>query len=62
MVHSFQDLRHLYMVMEYMPGGDLVNLMANYEWGEPWARFYIGEMILAIDAIHQMGYVHRYTF
>ena len=28
---AFQDHRYLYMVMDYMPGGDLVNLMSNYE-------------------------------
>jgi len=59
MDHSFQDHRHLYMVMEYMPGGDLVNLMSNYEVPEKWAQFYIGEMVLAIEAIHRMGYIHR---
>ncbi|KAH9364800.1 hypothetical protein HPB48_012733 [Haemaphysalis longicornis] len=28
---AFQDDRRLYMVMDYMPGGDLVNLMSNYD-------------------------------
>ena len=27
------------MVMDYMPGGDLVNLMSNYEVPEKWARY-----------------------
>lgn len=59
MEHSFQDYRQLYMVMEYMPGGDLVNLMSNYDIPEKWAQFYIGEMVLAVEAIHSMGYIHR---
>ena len=29
--HSFQDAKYLYMVMEFMPGGDLVNLMSQYD-------------------------------
>jgi len=29
--NSFQDSRFLYMVMEFMPGGDLVNLMSQYD-------------------------------
>ena len=28
---AFQDPKYLYMVMDYMPGGDLVNLMSNYD-------------------------------
>ena len=28
---AFQDTKYLYMVMDYMPGGDLVNLMSNYD-------------------------------
>ena len=51
--------RYLYMVMDYMPGGDLVNLMSNYEVPEKWARFYTAEVVLALDAIHSMGFVHR---
>ena len=42
-----------------MPGGDLVNLMSNYEVPEKWARFYTAEVVLALDAIHSMGFVHR---
>ena len=41
-------------------GGDLVNLMSNYNIPEKWAKFYGAEMVLAIDAIHSMGFIHRY--
>uniref|UniRef100_H2YZD1 non-specific serine/threonine protein kinase n=1 Tax=Ciona savignyi TaxID=51511 RepID=H2YZD1_CIOSA len=57
--HSFQDDKYLYMVMEFMPGGDLVNLMSNYDVPEHWARFYTAEVVLALEAIHSMGYIHR---
>ena len=57
--HAFQDDRYLYMLMDYMPGGDLVNLMTNYDVPEKWAKFYSAEIVLAVDAIHQMGFVHR---
>ncbi len=56
---AFQDHKYLYMVMDYMPGGDLVNLMSNYDVPEEWARFYIAEVVLALDAIHSMGFIHR---
>jgi Rho-associated protein kinase 2 len=57
--HAFQDQKYLYMLMDYMPGGDLVNLLTNYDVPEKWAKFYCAEVVLAIDAIHQMGFVHR---
>ena len=56
---AFQNSRYLYMVMDYMPGGDLVNLMAKYDLPEKWAKFYCAEVILAVDSIHSMGFVHR---
>ncbi|CAP24762.2 Protein CBR-LET-502 [Caenorhabditis briggsae] len=57
--YAFQDPRHLYMVMEYMPGGDLVNLMTSYEVSEKWTRFYTAEIVEALAALHNMGYIHR---
>lgn len=59
---AFQDPKNLYMVMEYMPGGDLVNLMSSYDVPEKWAKFYTAEVVLALDAIHSLGYVHRCSF
>uniref|UniRef100_A0A673YZS5 non-specific serine/threonine protein kinase n=1 Tax=Salmo trutta TaxID=8032 RepID=A0A673YZS5_SALTR len=56
---AFQDDHHLYMVMEYMPGGDLVTLTMNYDMPEKWVRFYTAEVVLALDAIHSMGFIHR---
>ena len=41
-------------------GGDLVNLMSNYDIPEKWAKFYGAEVVLALDAIHSMGFIHRY--
>jgi serine/threonine protein kinase len=57
--YAFQDTRHLYMVMEFLPGGDLVNLMAMHDISESWAQFYTAELALALDAIHSYGYIHR---
>ena len=47
------------MVMDYMPGGDFFNILASYNLSEQWARFYCAELVLAIDAIHSMGFIHR---
>jgi Rho-associated protein kinase 2 len=59
MYEAFQDKKHLYLVMEFMPGGDLVNVMENYEFPEKWTIYYTAEAVLAINAIHEMGYIHR---
>uniref|UniRef100_A0A6B2L2Q8 non-specific serine/threonine protein kinase n=1 Tax=Arcella intermedia TaxID=1963864 RepID=A0A6B2L2Q8_9EUKA len=57
---SFQDFRFLYFVMEYLPGGDLMNLLIKREiLSEAETRFYITELIEAVQAIHRHGYIHR---
>ncbi|KAK8751349.1 hypothetical protein OTU49_014334, partial [Cherax quadricarinatus] len=59
--YAFQDDSNLYLVMDYYCGGDLLTLLSKFEdrLPEDMARFYIAEMILAIDSIHQLRYVHR---
>ena len=37
----------------------MVSLMGRFEIPEEWAKFYIAELTLALDAIHGLGYVHR---
>ncbi|XP_015923489.1 serine/threonine-protein kinase Genghis Khan isoform X7 [Parasteatoda tepidariorum] len=58
---SFQDEVNLYLVMDYYCGGDLLTLLSKFEdrLPEDMARFYICEMVLAIDSIHKLQYVHR---
>ncbi|XP_044537387.1 rho-associated protein kinase 1-like [Gracilinanus agilis] len=57
--HAFQNDSYLFMIMEYMPGGDLLHLMSHCDVPEKWARFYAAEVVLALDAIHSMGFIHR---
>ncbi|CAH8663638.1 unnamed protein product [Schistosoma rodhaini] len=57
---SFQDSRALYLVMEYIPGGDMMSLLIKKGiFEEPLARFYIAELTLALQSVHAMGFVHR---
>jgi len=57
---SFQDETFLYMVMEYLPGGDLMTSLIKYEiFSEDVTRFYIAEILLAIEAVHKLGFIHR---
>ncbi|KAF3796342.1 Serine/threonine-protein kinase 38-like [Nymphaea thermarum] len=57
---SFQDEENLYLIMEYLPGGDLMTLLMRKDiLTEDEARFYIGETVLAIESIHKHNYIHR---
>ena len=58
--YSFQDDYYLYLVMEFLPGGDLMNLLMKKEvLTEDEARFYTAEMILAVDSVHKLNCIHR---
>ncbi|KAF9010492.1 kinase-like domain-containing protein [Cyathus striatus] len=58
--YSFQDRDHLYLVLEYMGGGDLLNLLIERDvFEEDFTRFYVAEMILAIESCHKHGFIHR---
>lgn len=57
---TFQDPTYLYMLMEFLPGGDLMTMLIKYEiFSEDITRFYMAEIVLAIEAVHKLGYVHR---
>ncbi|KAJ7217795.1 kinase-like protein [Mycena pura] len=58
--YSFQDRHNLYLVLEYMGGGDLLNLLIERDvFDESFTRFYVAEMILAIESCHKLGFIHR---
>ena len=58
--YSFQDDRNLYMVLEYLPGGDLMGLLMKENiFSEAAARFYVTEIASAIASVHALGYIHR---
>lgn len=59
--YAFQDDNYLYLVMDYYVGGDLLTLLSKFEdrLPEEMARFYLAEMVMAIDSVHQLHYVHR---
>ncbi|CAD6184833.1 unnamed protein product [Caenorhabditis auriculariae] len=57
---SFQDHRCLYFIMEYVPGGDMMQLLINKGiFEESLARFYIAELTCAIEYVHSVGFIHR---
>ena len=57
---SFQDDKFLYLVMDFLPGGDFMSLLMKKDiLNEEDSRFYIAEMILCIEEVHKLGCIHR---
>jgi len=57
---SFRDERFLYLVMEFLPGGDLMTLLMRKDiLSEEESRFYISETIMAVKSVHDLNYIHR---
>lgn len=60
MYYSFQDAINLYLIMEFLPGGDMMTLLMKKDiLSEDVTRFYIAETVLAIDSIHKLNFIHR---
>ena len=58
--YSFQDAQYLYLIMEFLPGGDLMTMLIRWQiFTEDITRFYMAECVLAIEAIHKLGFIHR---
>ena len=57
---SFQEDEFLYLIMEFCPGGDLMSLLILKDTlNEEEAKFYIAELILAVESIHKLDCIHR---
>jgi serine/threonine protein kinase len=58
--YSFFDETHLYMAMDFMPGGDLMSLLIKEDtFSEEVTRFFMAEAAQAISSVHALGYIHR---
>eukprot|EP00039_Didymoeca_costata_P010342 m.139276 g.139276 ORF g.139276 m.139276 type:complete len:506 (+) comp14793_c0_seq5:784-2301(+) len=58
--YSFRSASAMFLVMEYMVGGDLASLLEVVGYFEDgMTRMYLSEMILALEYLHQHGIVHR---
>jgi serine/threonine-protein kinase RIM15 len=57
---SFQSKDYLYLVMEYLNGGDCASLVKTLGGlPEEWARNYIAEVVLGLEYLHDRNIVHR---
>ena len=58
--YSFQDEEFLYLVMEYLPGGDMMTLLMRRDTlTEDETRFYIAQTVLALETVHSANFIHR---
>jgi len=59
---AFHDDNFLYLVQEYLPGGDLFTLVDRTEeerLPEAHVKFYLAELVEALNVVHKLGYAHR---
>jgi len=59
--YAFQDHEKLYLILEYAQGGELfTHLAAERMFSEDVAAFYMAEMVLALEHLHQnVGVIYR---
>lgn len=57
---TFQDSRNLYMVMDFVEGGELFSLLRKSQrFPNPVAKFYAAEVTLALDYLHSHNIIYR---
>ncbi|KAJ1566171.1 serine/threonine protein kinase, AGC [Cladochytrium tenue] len=61
LVDSFQDAQYVYMLQEFVAGGDLWSLVRRMGYFEaPEARFFAAEIVVALEYVHdEMGVIYR---
>jgi serine/threonine-protein kinase RIM15 len=57
---TFSSKDYLYLVMEYLNGGDCASLIKVLgSLPEDWAKKYLAEVVLGVEHLHSRGIVHR---
>ena len=58
--YAFQDSKRLYFVTEFMQGGELFfHLRKNLGYKEKAVRFYMSQILLALEYMHNNNYIYR---
>jgi serine/threonine protein kinase len=57
---TFQTSLHLFIGMQYCPGGDMSELLDDYGYlSEEETRIYVAQILLAFETLHSRGIVYR---
>eukprot|EP00457_Paulinella_chromatophora_P005688 gb/GEZN01005705.1/.p1 GENE.gb/GEZN01005705.1/~~gb/GEZN01005705.1/.p1 ORF type:complete len:353 (-),score=57.81 gb/GEZN01005705.1/:555-1613(-) len=57
---AFQDEKNLYMLMEYVIGGELFSQLRKVgRFSNDTSRFYASEIVLALEYLHKLNIVYR---
>ena len=58
--YAFQDLKNLYLITEFLPGGELFfHLRKSAGFKEKVVKFYMAQVLLALEFMHKNNYIYR---
>ena len=57
----FENDSYIFLVMEYVEGGDLMYHIQRRNFSEPEACLYAAQILLALEFLHSHGVIYRYN-
>ena len=58
--HHWEENGRVFLLMEYLPGGELFVLLNKMgKMAEEQARFFVAQIVLALEHLHSMGIIYR---
>lgn len=60
LIYAFQNSKFIYLVLELCSNGDLLSMIEKKgKFEEPAAKFYLAEIVLALEYLHSVGIIYR---